>query len=90
MLSKIISIRKTPILYFEFPYEKIDPLPFQLRYAVDLLGTHEIHVAASDDESFKPVGGADRRVAEVPLKVLVYLIRRSCTYPVRSKPQVAA
>ena len=30
MLSKIINIRKTPILYFEFPYEKIDPLPFQL------------------------------------------------------------
>jgi hypothetical protein len=46
MLSKIINIRKTPILYFAFPYEKIDPLPFQLRYAVDLLGTHEIHVAA--------------------------------------------
>ena len=31
MLSKIINIRKTPILYFEFPYEKIDPLPFQLQ-----------------------------------------------------------
>ena len=46
MLSKIINIRKTPILYFEFPYEKIDPLPFQLRYAVDLLGTHEIQVPA--------------------------------------------
>ena len=30
MLSKIINIRKTPILYFAFPYEKIDPLPFQL------------------------------------------------------------
>jgi hypothetical protein len=82
MLSKIINVRKTPILYFEFPYEKIDPLRFQLqifafdtskevgkpidtgssarssnlilpmvdhllgRYSVDLLGTHEIHVAA--------------------------------------------
>ena len=30
MLSKIINIGKTPILYFAFPYEKIDPLPFQL------------------------------------------------------------
>ena len=55
MLSKIINIRKTPILYFAFPYEKIDPLPFQLRYASTLfkeilpqLGIfdHEIHVAA--------------------------------------------
>ena len=31
MLSKIINIGKTPILYFAFPYEKIDPLPFQLQ-----------------------------------------------------------
>jgi len=30
MVSEIISIGKTPIFHFEFPYEKIDPLPFQL------------------------------------------------------------
>jgi hypothetical protein len=62
MLSKIINIRKTPIFYFEFPYEKIDPLPFQLlirpRHCSKRTGLprtargrikfemHEIHVAA--------------------------------------------
>jgi hypothetical protein len=60
MVSEIISIGKTPIFHFEFPYEKIDPLPFQLlirpRHCSKRTGLparssikfemHEIHVAA--------------------------------------------
>ena len=30
MLSKMFNIGKTPILYFAFPYKRIDPRLFQL------------------------------------------------------------